>query len=223
MLAYIFSCVLARSSAALRSAPVAPAPNPVAPGTAADRSRTESCPFFSSAPSSKCRSVMRPATWGVTVTDSKAPLRPISSRYTGTSRDVAAATVTSGAIGIGGAAWLLACCIPRQRPTRRPTPPSLKSHILFSLVVVPLRRRGPPPRNTREFSLFFPSAFFLFPTTHYSLRHHSYDYLQFDAVAARPVTACKTTRSGFPFGFLAPSIIHPTRLRRSRFLRGNWR
>ena len=56
-----------------------------------------SWPFSSSAPSSKDRSIMRPEIWGVTVTDSKAPLRPISSRYTGTSCVVARVTVTSGA------------------------------------------------------------------------------------------------------------------------------
>ena len=40
----------------------------------------EQLPFFRSAPSSKCRSVIRPETWGVTVTDSNAPPLPISSR-----------------------------------------------------------------------------------------------------------------------------------------------
>src|SRR5437660_11893489 len=48
-----------------------------------------------------------PEICGVTVTDSKAPLRPISSRYTGTSWAVAAATVTSGADCGGPAAWVL--------------------------------------------------------------------------------------------------------------------
>src|SRR5579871_6174465 len=46
---------------------------------------------------------MRPPTCGVTVTDSKAIFLPISSRYFGTSCDVAFTTVTSGG-GIVGAA-----------------------------------------------------------------------------------------------------------------------
>src|SRR5258708_39099508 len=48
--------------------------------------------------------MMRPGTCGVTVTDSNAPLRPISSRYVGTARETAGAAVTSGAIGGGAAA-----------------------------------------------------------------------------------------------------------------------
>src|SRR5882672_3678246 len=47
---------------------------------------------------------MRPGTCGVTVTDSNAPLRPISSRYVGTARETAGAAVTSGAMGGGAAA-----------------------------------------------------------------------------------------------------------------------
>src|SRR5712692_2103627 len=47
---------------------------------------------------------MRPGTCGVTVTDSNAPLRPISSRYVGTARETAGAAVTSGARGGGAAA-----------------------------------------------------------------------------------------------------------------------
>src|SRR5215467_10716669 len=46
----------------------------------------------------------RPATCGVTVTDSNAPLRPISLRYVGTSRDAARAIVTDGAKLAGAAA-----------------------------------------------------------------------------------------------------------------------
>src|SRR6476646_6549945 len=46
---------------------------------------------------------MRPASWGMTVTDSNAPLRPISLRYVGTSRDAAREIVTIGA-ALGGAA-----------------------------------------------------------------------------------------------------------------------
>src|SRR5205807_6410243 len=48
-----------------------------------------------------------PEICGVTVTDSKAPLRRISSRYTGTSWAVAGATVTSGADCGGPAACVL--------------------------------------------------------------------------------------------------------------------
>src|SRR5260221_14107562 len=48
--------------------------------------------------------MMRPGTCGVTVTDSNAPLRPISSRYVGTAGEPAGAAVTSGAIGGGAAA-----------------------------------------------------------------------------------------------------------------------
>ena len=47
---------------------------------------------------------MRPATCGVTVTDSNAPLRPISLRYVGTSREAAREIVTDGAKLAGAAA-----------------------------------------------------------------------------------------------------------------------
>src|SRR5579862_4439717 len=47
---------------------------------------------------------MRPGTCGVTVTDSNAPLRPISSRYVGTARETAGAAVTRGAMSGGAAA-----------------------------------------------------------------------------------------------------------------------
>src|SRR5580658_2186852 len=55
---------------------------------------------------------MRPPTWGVTVTDSKAAFLPISSKYLGTSCAVALTTVTSGA-GMAGAA---ACTLLRLQP-----------------------------------------------------------------------------------------------------------
>src|SRR5260370_5468691 len=63
---------------------------------------------------------MRPGTCGVTVTDSNAPLRPISSRYVGTARETAGAAVTSGAMG-GGAA---ACALSRLHAVAAESAPS---------------------------------------------------------------------------------------------------
>src|SRR5450432_4189433 len=63
---------------------------------------------------------MRPGTCGVTVTDSNAPLRPISSRYVGTARETAGAAVTSGAMG-GDAA---ACAFSRLHAVAAVSAPS---------------------------------------------------------------------------------------------------
>src|ERR1700730_8554129 len=62
---------------------------------------------------------MRPGTCGVTVTDSNAPLRPISSRYVGTAREIAGAVVTSDAKG--GAA---ACAFSRLHAVAAVSAPS---------------------------------------------------------------------------------------------------
>src|SRR4029077_10291149 len=63
---------------------------------------------------------MRPGTCGVTVTDSNAPLRPISSRYVGTARETAGAAVTSGRVR-GGAA---ACALSRLHAVAAVSAPS---------------------------------------------------------------------------------------------------
>src|SRR4030088_2295815 len=64
--------------------------------------------------------MMRPGTCGVTVTDSNAPLRPLSSRYVGTARETAGAAVTSGAIGGGSDA----CAVPRLHAVAAVSAPS---------------------------------------------------------------------------------------------------
>src|SRR5438067_12882815 len=74
---------------------------------------TKSASLVTSAPSCKCRSVIRPPTCSVTVTDSEPPLFPISSKYKGTSCFWAFATVTSGAGSICGPA---ACGFARLHP-----------------------------------------------------------------------------------------------------------
>src|SRR5258706_14442835 len=70
---------------------------------------------------------MRPGTCGVTVTDSNAPLRPISSRYVGTARETAGAAVTSGATGGGAAAcafsrWHAVAAVSAPNTPRVPNP-----------------------------------------------------------------------------------------------------
>src|ERR1700676_3907051 len=88
-------------------------------------------PLVSCAPSWKVRSRMRPGTCGVTVTDSNAPFRPISSRYVGTSREMARVAVTSGATNgkpPAAAPWVLQAVVgptpaisPRTATRRRAT------------------------------------------------------------------------------------------------------
>ncbi len=91
-------------------------------------------PFFTSAPSVKWSSVMRPETWGWIETTSRATHLPTSSRYTGTSCATAAATVTAagGRSNEGGAFFLARNPTTSATTTSKAMPPTTNPRLEFS-------------------------------------------------------------------------------------------